>query len=198
MNLQKTLKKIITEETQGIDTFINQINSRHKMSDELTELVKNFILQSKCNKISFSGFKMPVMGVALHDFVLINETALNNKLEFLLFLIFHETAHQYQFKKYGEDIMYDCYLGETSDEEAAEFMKKTEVVADEFASRKIRELQKKGLINKDFVPPSFYKNVQIGSIVNMVKNYRTKIKQKNITTPEKISEFFYNMVKNNI
>ena len=98
------------------------------------------------------------MGLALESGVLINKMALNSPLPFLLFLIFHEVAHQYQFKKYGEDIMYNCYLGEISDTEAAEFMKHTEEIADDFGSRKIRQLQKLNLIGP-YTPPQMYKNV---------------------------------------
>jgi len=196
--LKESIRRILKEETDGVNTLIDVITSRHEMSDELIEKVKDFISQSNCKKIEFANFKMPAMGVALHDGVLINKIALNQRLEYLLFIIFHETAHQYQFKKYGEDIMYECYLGDISVEEAAKLMKHTEEVADEFAGKKIKQLQKQGLLDKGFTPPSLYKNAPISQIIAMVGFYRSQLKQQNITTPDKISEFFYNMVKNNI
>ena len=196
--LKESIRRVLKEETDGVNTLIDVITSRHEMSDELIEKVKDFISQSNCKKIEFANFKMPAMGVALHDGVLINKIALNQRLEYLLFIIFHETAHQYQFKKYGEDIMYECYLGDISVEEAAKLMKHTEEVADEFAGKKIKQLQKQGLLDKGFTPPSLYKNAPMSQIVAMVGFYRSQLKQQNITTPDKISEFFYNMVKNNI
>jgi len=196
--LKESIRRILKEETDGVNALIDVITSRHEMSDELIEKVKDFISQSNCKKIEFANFKMPAMGVALHDGVLINKIALNQRLEYLLFIIFHETAHQYQFKKYGEDIMYECYLGDISVEEAAKLMKHTEEVADEFAGKKIKQLQKQGLLDKGFIPPSLYKNAPISQIIAMVGFYRSQLKQQNITTPDKISEFFYNMVKNNI
>jgi hypothetical protein len=196
--LKESIRRVLREETDGVNTLIDVITSRHEMSDELIEKVKDFISQSNCKKIEFANFKMPAMGVALHDGVLINKIALNQRLEYLLFIIFHETAHQYQFKKYGEDIMYECYIGDISVEEAAKLMKHTEEVADEFAGKKIKQLQKEGLLNKGFIPPSFYKSAPISQIIAMVGFYRSQLKQQNITTPDKISEFFYNMVKNNI
>ena len=196
--LRESIRKVLNEETDGVNTLIDDITSRHEMSDELIEKVKDFISQSNCKKIEFANFKMPAMGVALHDGVLINKIALNQRLEYLLFIIFHETAHQYQFKKYGEDLMYECYLGDISVEEAANLMKHTEEVADEFAGKKIKQLQKQGLLDKGFTPPSLYKNAPISQITAMVGFYRSQLKQQNITTPDKISEFFYNMVKNNI
>ena len=91
-----------------------------------------------------------------------------------------------------------CYLGDISEEEGAKFMKHTEEVADDFASRKIRELQNKGLIGKSYIPPQMYKNAPINSVKMMVNNYREMMRRNNITSPEKISEFFYNMVKKNL
>ena len=196
--LKESIRRVLKEETDGVNTLIDVITSRHEMSDELIEKIKDFISQSNCKKIEFANFKMPAMGVALHDGVLINKIALNQRLEYLLFIIFHETAHQYQFKKYGEDIMYECYLGDISVEEAAKLMKHTEEVADEFAGKKIKQLQKQGLLDKGFTPPSLYKNAPMSQIIAMVGFYRSQLKQQNITTPDKISEFFYNMVKNNI
>jgi hypothetical protein len=71
-------------------------------------------------------------------------------------------------------------------------------VADEYASRKFRELVKKNIINSNFVPPQMYKNVPLSQIRMMVDNYRKEMKSKDITSSEKISEYFYNMVKSNL
>ena len=198
MNLKETIKRILNEETEGIDSFINQIDSKFNLSEELKDSLYKFISESDCKNIEFSPFKMGVMGVALHNGVLINKQTLNLNLEYLLFIILHEIAHQYQFKKYGEDKMYECYIGEISIEEASEFMKKTEEVADKYASLKIRELQRKDLINKGYVPPQMYKNVPMNQIKMMVQSYRQQMKNKDINSPQKISEFFYNMVKGNL
>ena len=196
-DLKESIRRILKEETEGIDSFLDEISSKHNMSDELKDFVKQFIEESDCKRINFSGFKMPAMGLALESGVLINKMALNGQLPFLLFLIFHEVAHQYQFKKYGEDIMYDCYLGEISEREAAEFMKHTEEVADDFASRKIRQLQKLNLIGP-YTPPQMYKNVPIQQITMMINNYREDMRKKNIDSPKKVSEYFYNMVKSEL
>jgi len=199
MNLQQTIRRILREETEGIDSFINKIQSKYELSDELRQFIIDFIKNSDCKKIEFSDFKVnDAMGLALHNGVLINNIALSRDINFLLFLIFHEVAHQYQFKKYGEDVMYNCYLGDISDDEAAKFMKRTEEVADDFASRKIRELQKRDMVDKSFKPPNIYKNTPVGLIKMMVKSIRGEMKKNNVTSPEKISEFFYNMVKKNL
>lgn len=195
MNLQENIRRILKEETEGIGSFIDKIESKFELSKELREFLMNFIVNSDCKKIEFSRFNNGALGIALHDGVLINEVGLDRGLDFLLFLIFHEVAHQYQFKKYGDEKMYECYIGDMSIDDAAKFMKQTEEVADNLAYRKIRVLQKKNLINLDFVPPQVYKNVSINQIKVMVNSFRDQIKQKGITSSEKISEYFYNMVK---
>ena len=189
--------RILKENTKRLDPFIDEILSVHKMSNELIDFIKKFIEESNCKRIDFSKFKMGVMGVALETGVLINKTALNQPLPFLLFLIFHEITHQYQFKKYGDKVMYDCYIGNVSEIEAAEFMKHTEEVADDLASRKIRELQKLGLIG-EYTPIQMYKNLPIEQIKMMVNHFRNEMRIKNIQSPKKVSEYFYNIVKSEI
>jgi hypothetical protein len=93
--------------------------------------------------------------------------------------------------------MYDCYIGDITEIKAAEFMKKTEEVADEFAARKIRELQKIGLMG-EYNPPQMYKSVPIQKITKMIRNYRNDMKIKNINSPIKVSEYFYNAVKSEL
>jgi hypothetical protein len=198
MNLQESIKRILKEETERVDGFLDEITSVHNMSDELRDFVKNFINDSNCERIDFANFKMAgAMGVAIKSGVLINKIALKRSLPFLLFLIFHEIAHQYQFKKYGVDIMYNCYIGDISEMEAAEFMKHTEEVADDFASRKIRELQKLNLID-NFNPVQIHRNLPIQQVLMMVSRYREDMRMNNIDTPEKVSEYFYNIVKSEL
>jgi hypothetical protein len=197
MNLQKQIRRILKEETKRVDDFIDEILLVHEMSDELVDFVKKFIKESNCERIDFANFKIPALGLAIKSGVLINKKILNNPLPFILFVIFHEIAHQYQFKKYGEDMMYNCYLGNTSIEEASEFMKRTEEVADEFALRKIRELHKLNLI-EPYIPPQVYKNMPIQQIKGMVNYYKNDIIKKGIDSPKKLSEYFYNMVKSEL
>ena len=199
MNLQEQIRRILKEETEGISSFINELSDVFDISDELKDEVVKFIEESNCKKIEFSNFKMSAYGLALHNIVLINKEVFGRRsLEFALFVIFHEIAHQYQFKKYGKDIMYDCYIGELSDEKAASFMKHTEEVADEFAGRKIRQLQNKGLIDKNFKAPQMYKNLPLQYVSMMIQQHKNQMRRMNINSPEKVSEYFYNMVKSDL
>jgi hypothetical protein len=198
MNLQEQISKLILEQTQGIEGFVDEIDSKFNLSDELKENLIKSIQNSDCKKIEFANFNIPAMGLAVHNGVLINQNLLKEKLEEVLFIIFHEIAHQYQFKKYGERKMYECYIGDITLDEAVDFMKKTEEVADEFGFRKIRELQKKDLIKKDYNPPKNNKMMTPYFVKQMMSNFRNIMRSKNIDSPDKVSEFLYNMTKNRL
>lgn len=197
-HLTRLVRRVIKEETSGLGDFIETLRSNFNMSDELVGFVRNFIENSNCNKIEFAKFKYAALGAALHNGVLINNVVLNSSLEVALFSIFHEIAHQYQYKKYGIEKMYEFYNDEISVIETAKFMKEVETIADSFASRKIRELQKMGLISRNFVPIEMYKNVSESQLASFISNIRSQLRSKNITSPDDISEFWYNLLKNQL
>ena len=196
--LIKLVRRVIKEETSGLEDFIDTLRSNFNMSDELVDFVGNFISNSNCNKIEFAKFKYPALGAALHNGVLINIMVLKRSLEDALFSIFHEIAHQYQYKKYGIEKMYEFYNDELSVNETAKFMKEVETVADSFASRKIRELQKMGMIDSNFVPKEGYKNVSVDQLAYFINKIRSELRSNNISSPDDISEFYYNLMKDQL
>jgi hypothetical protein len=189
---------LLTEETSGVDDFINQMIEKFPKVKDYSDRIKSFIEKSGCNKIEVASFKYPAMGLALHNGVLFNKAIFYQPLPKFLFVIFHEIAHQYQYDKYGAEKMYEFYLGDIDVNDAAESMKKIEIIADEFASRKVREFAKIGLIDvKDSDFPGFYKTIPINHFVRLITQSRDEIKRKGITDFDGVSETFYNMVKVN-
>jgi hypothetical protein len=197
-NLEQTIRRILKEETQNIGEFMDTLKFKYDMSDELTTFIENFIDKSNCPRISFVNFKMQAFGASLLNGVLINKLVLNQKLEFMLYVIFHEIAHQYQYKKYGREKMIEFYKDEISSDEAAKFMKNVELVADNFAARKIRELQKMGVVNPNYITPSVYENYPIQAIQKFIDSIRKELRIKNIRDIDDITEFLYNTIKSEI
>ena len=197
-HLTRLVRRVIKEETSGLGDFIETLRSNFNMSDELVGFVSDFIENSNCNKIEFAKFKYAALGAALHNGVLINDVVLLRSLEVALFSIFHEIAHQYQYKKYGIEKMYEFYNDEISVIETAKFMKEVETVADSFASRKIRELQKMGLINRNFVPIETYRNVSESQLAHFITKIRSELRSNNIYSPDDISEYYYNLMKDQL
>ena len=199
MNLQETIRKVLKEETEGIRPFLYRIMSTYPETEIYIDEIKSFIENSNCKKIEVTKFKFPAMGLALHNGVLFNESIFNYPLSSFLFVMAHEIAHQYQYKKYGDDKMYECYLGEISVEDAAKAMKEVEIIADEFATRKLREFIKMGLIDKDDERKinAMYSSVPLRHFENLISKTRDDLKQKNLKNFEGITNYFYNMIKVN-
>ena len=194
-------KELLNEEVEGIDAFIQTIVNYYdvfRYHPEWLDKIKEFIGRSGCQKIEFSDFQYPSLGVALMNGVLINKKILGEKLGFLLYVIFHEIAHQFQFKKYGANVLYDVYYDKANIDKAAKYIYEVELIADEFASRKVREFVKLGIINRNYVAPKTYKNAPIYVIKNFIEDVRTKLKKdfpEGNMSNEQIAEFIYNMVK---
>jgi len=185
-------KSIILEETNGIDSFIDELLIAYPRLESYIDLVKKFIEDSNCQDIELGTFRFPASGISLHNKVVINKRILKNTLENTLFVIFHEVAHQYQYKKYGSSMMHRFYVGEVDMDEAVRFLKYTENVADQFGLRKCREFVKLGLLTKEYVPKGGYDNYSDMMFVNYLNMLRDKIKGSGETDDEKISECLYN------
>lgn len=189
------LVNLIKESTEGVDEVINKIKETYKISDEFLDVIKQFILNSDCKKITFEPIKMGD-GVSLSDRVILHPKILKNGLPKFLFILFHEIAHQYQFKKYGGEKMYDCYVGKIQIKDACKLMKNVELVADEFASRKMREFAKLGFISEnDTTYKGFYKDIHPDNFYMLISGVKDMIKKQRLSNPEEISEFFYNYIK---
>lgn len=191
-------RKLIVEQTSGIDDFMQRIIETYPETKEYSDKIKSFIENSGCKKIEVSKFKYPALGLALHNGVLFNEQIFNQNLPMFLFVISHEIAHQYQYKKYGAEKMYEYYIGEVDLREAAEAMKKVEIIADEFADRKVREFEKMGLVkSNERRYHSVYKNTPISYFEKLLEAAKKEIKKVGYKGFDTISDVFYNMVKVN-
>jgi hypothetical protein len=194
--MKQLIRRILKEETKGIDIFIDKIDESFNLSDELKTFLENFINNSECKNIEFHSFNYQIGGIALSTGVVINDFYLKKNLELLLYVIFHEIAHQYQYKKYGADVMYSIYVGDIDINEGVKILRKTEEIADDFSHRKIRELQKKDLIDKSYEPPRTYEKVSNFVLSHLINGMKNNLKSKGIKDSEEISKYLYNMVKN--
>jgi len=195
LDLTKLVRRVILESTEGLDEFIETLKNKFNLSDELIDEVKLIFEKTDCKKVSFESLRGP-KGLALHTKLVISTDVFSDRPIQALFIIFHELAHQYQFKKYGAEKMMGLYLNEIPLDEAAESMAKYEMVADEFAIRKVRELQQKGLLNKNHTPLKGYGNNPSASrFKSMIEMMRTQLNRSGVDNIDKAAEYIYNMVK---
>jgi hypothetical protein len=189
--------KLLVEQI-GTDEFIDTIISNYPETKPIIPMITEFLKKSGCKLIKFSNFSKGY-GLSLEDRVIISNMSLNKGLTFFLYVIFHELAHQYQYKKYGIEKMYEMYTGTISVREGAEFMKYVETIADDFAFRKLREIKNKfsDKIKINFNAISkVYENVPISHYETMVIMITDTLKKSNYTDPNEISEIIYNKLKN--
>ena len=190
--------RLLKEQTQGLDELMNKIKETYKLSDEHLNVIRQFISNSGCKNIIIERIKMGA-GLSLSDRVIFSPDLFNLNLAKFLFILFHEIAHQYQFKKYGGEKMYELYTGEMDIKQGCKMMRDIELVADEFAARKMREFVKLGVIKeKDAKFGGFYKNTPESHFHMLVSQIRDMLKKSKVSEPDKISELFYNFVKINI
>jgi hypothetical protein len=195
--------KLLNEETGGLDLFIGQIVNKYPEIEEYRDILKNNIESSGCRNISFEPMSMGA-GLSLHNRVVISSGLLEdgikpnpNGIADLMYVIFHEIAHQHQYNKYGKELIYDMYTGEIETEGAVGFLRYIENVADQFGMRKCRELQRIGLIpiNQHVVDEGSYDNYTDKMFEKYLNMLKEKIQKAGLTNPEDISELIYNMIK---
>lgn len=196
--LKEQQYKILIEQIE-LGNFMTKVSDSFPDSVYAMDTISNFIRKSGCQKIEFINFKYPALGAALHDRVVLNSILLNNyNLTFFLYALFHEIAHQFQYKKYGVEKMYGVYTGEIPVKEGAKFMKYVENVADEFAIRKVREIDKlhghQVKINVNSLR-KIYDNISLSHFENLIVSFIKIIKDSNIKNKEDISEILYNHIK---
>jgi hypothetical protein len=186
---------LLMEMTSGLNDFMSTVINKYPEVEEFRDELEKFIVDSDCGKLTIEPMKMG-LGVSLSDRCIISTQVLRYSLPNFLFVLFHEIAHQYQYKKYGIEKMYNAYLGKLSIKECAKWMKDVEIVADEFATRKIREYIKLGYIkgNNDFIK-AFYKDVPESHFIILINTVKSMIKKNRIKSPEEISELIYNWIK---
>ena len=188
---------LLTEDTNGLDLFLDMLESTFPEVSNFKELLKTFIEGSNCQNIEFRPIHMGAFGLALHDKVVISPNVLRFPLNSVLYIILHEIAHQYQYKKYGKEKMYELYTGELQIDDAVKFLRHTESVADQFSIRKCRELAKLGLINLEgLIKSGNYANVDDMSFKTLLVKLRNSIRGKHMGNPDKVSELLYTSIVN--
>lgn len=200
------LKNLMSDEIKELG------KSKSKMGDELKSEIQRVFDETGTKNIKFDTFKIPALGLSTPDGVILTKNLLGRDFYHFLFVLFHELAHQYQYKKYGNKAMLDIYFDEMSLDDAAKFMLNVEHVADEYAVRKLKQIIRKGLIPDTLMTiypqkkPSdaqierfkYYKGVPESQLRGLIQRLKEIMRNNNITDHEQVSEFMYNFTKGQI
>lgn len=182
------------DQIEGFDEFKFKSLKIYPEITEYWHIIENHIRESGVKKIEVGKLRMGI-AVSFINGIIFSQTVFQQPLPLFLFSVFHEFAHQYQFKKYGKEKMLKLYTNEMSIEEGAKFMREIELVADEFATRKLRELQKFGFLRNISLPNGFYKQIPLTTFEGTIEYLKSQIKDLGLTSPDEINNVFYNWLK---
>lgn len=189
--------KLLVENIEGLDTFKSKAITSYPEIEDFWDVIDNFIRNSEVKKIEVKNIQYGV-AASLINGVIFGEGVFKLPVEHFLFTLFHEIAHQYQFKKYGKEKMMELYDDIFSVEDAAKMMREIELVADEFATRKLREIQNYGYLEGKNIPKGFYKLSPLSQFEFTVKMLKSKIKESGLTNVDDISDLLYNWLKTKV
>lgn len=189
---------LINEEIRnvdGLDDVIERIKSRHpNIQDSLVAKIKEFVAESGVKKIQIKQFALPALGASLIDRVLLNTNVLNSNLSFILYVLFHEIAHQYQYKKYGFGAMWLYFNDDITAQEAIKKLRRIENVADTYAIRKLKKIQASGEKIDASGLHGYYASMPDSNIISYINLIKKMLKDAGSKDPNKISEALYNLV----
>lgn len=179
---------------QGLDLFIEQLNSSFPKNSEVIDDLKEFIINSGCPAIQFEQL-YGAHGISKTDKCIVNNEVLSKGLEKALYTILHEVSHQYQYSKYGKNVMWDAYNSKIDIDKAVDLLMNIELVADRLAVLKTLQLLKSNGVT-DFKPiKPFYPSMSRGYFKMHLEGLRKKVKDEKIDSIEGANELMYNKLK---
>ena len=191
-------RRDINSPVVGIDVFLDTIKtafqSKYPNIGSILAGVRSFINQSRCPAIKFKHLT-GALGISLSDKCIVADRAMSGGLSFLLYVIFHEISHQYQYSKYGEKFVQDVYNDEMSLEDAAQKLMKIENIADRHALMSVKKLYSKYMPDKKIRLTPLYKGMSVASFASQIEGIRLLARQRNLTDIEDINKMIYNMIK---
>ncbi len=178
----------------GLDQFMNELKTKFPDKLELLDDLKAFIMQSGCPAIGFDTL-YGASGISKTDKCIIDTGALNKGIQNALYVILHEITHQYQYSKYGKDVMWDAYSSNIGIEEAVDLLMNIELVADRLAILKSTKLLKDHQVETKTAIKPYYSSMSRFYFKNHLENLRKVISSKGIESVEDVNELMYNKLK---
>lgn len=179
---------------EGLNVFIETLKNKYAKHLNVIEDLKDFIIRSGCKAIEFDTL-YGASGISKTDKCVIADKILNNRIEDALYVILHEISHQYQYMKYGKNVMWDAYKSKIDIEEAVDLLMNIELVADRLAILKTNDLLKSnGVENYSKITP-FYPNVSRSFFKSHLERLRKSIKDKQIDSIEGVNNMMHDGLK---
>lgn len=174
----------------GLEAFIKtiRIDKPTLCENTILELI-DFIVSSGCRAIEFRKMSNRAMGISKTDVCILNYDVLKIPDEYALYIILHEVAHQYQYRKHGKNLVLDVYLESTPLDDAAKKLLLVEQIADRLAIAKLNWILKENNIKLSQPIISRYLGLtDLTQIKNHLNKIRKEISEKDLSTIEEIND----------
>lgn len=183
--------------TKGVKEFISTISKlQPDIKKSVLKDIESFIIESKCIEIKLEKLSEKAAGISKTDECIISTIVFRFPTEYMLYMILHEISHQYQYKKYGKNLVLDVYLNETPLQEATEKLLAIEKVADRFALMKMKQIFKNNNVISQISPVPRYLNMtDLTKMKEHVQSMREDVSKLNLETIEDINNHLYNKIK---
>lgn len=178
----------------SLEVFLDILIGKHpKLESSRNFFWSNFdksgLVSIEINSLKFG------MAVSFPSKIIISPKVLNLELNHLLFTLFHEVAHQFQYKKYGTENMLKVHMGLFNKTDSISFMKQIEIVADDFAERKIKEMKKLGLIElNQIVPKGLYKSFKDSDFEKLIDISVKLLENEQFDNHEHVANILYRKI----
>lgn len=184
--------------TEGLSEFIQTIYKKFPkyLTDKegVLQDLANFIINSGCPKIRFDNL-YGALGISKTDECVIGNSSLNSGIANLLYVILHEVAHQYQYSKYGKDVVWDAYNSKIDMDKATDLLMNIEMVADRLAFLKANSILKNNDVKSNRPIKPFYTGMSKDYFKNYLSTLREEVKKRNFSSIEDVNEYIYNKLK---
>ena len=182
--------------TIGLDTFIKTIQiDKPTLCENIILALIDFIVSSGCRAIEFRKMSNRAMGISKTDVCILNYDVLKMPDEYTLYIILHEVAHQYQYRKHGKNLVLDVYLESTPLDEAAKKLLRVEQIADRLAIAKLNTILQENNIKLSKPIVSRYLGLtDLTQIKNYLSKIRSNIGQMKLLNIEEINDYIYQKV----
>jgi len=178
----------------GLNHFMHELKSKFPDHVDLLDDLQAFIMTSGCPAIEFDTL-YGASGISKTDKCVINRNVLQRSLENALYVILHEISHQYQYSKYGKDVMWDAYNSIIDIEQAVDLLMNIELAADRLAVLKTLSLLKKYGVENTKAIQSTYSKTPRSYFKSHLESLRDVVKEKGIDSIEGANELMYNKLK---
>ena len=179
----------------GLPEFLNTIKeSRKDIPDNIINDLGMFINKSGCKEICFKLLPLKALGISIPESCTINLRLLELPPQYILYIILHEISHQYQYSKYGKNLVLDIYNGDLLFDLAVYKLMLLEKTADRLALKKMNDLLKTYNFKLEPVVPRYLNLEDNYYFEKFVSQMRTEVLESGCTTIEEMNELLYKKI----